>query len=83
MTPWWRKHPRAGRVCETCGGIRDVHRGMCRKCRRARPAGEAPGHVGETPGHVGTPGAPAKDPLPAAPGLEPSHSRPWVRRGGG
>lgn len=75
MTPWWRKHSRADQVCESCGASLDVHKGMCRKCRHARRAGEGPGHMGPSV-------HPGNDPLPESPELEPSHARPWVQRGG-
>lgn len=77
MSPWWRRHRRTEmKICERCGAVEDVHRGLCRHCRSQLLAAETPaGSGGDTP--------PAADLPPHPPSVEPPHDRPWVHRGAG
>lgn len=75
MSPWWHKHSDRTPHCARCKGTEDVHRGLCRACRARLTAEETPGGPVEV--------TPFEEDVPRAPSLEPSHSRPWVHRGGG
>ena len=55
------------KVCRICGSNEDIHRGLCRRCRRSDQAQR------DT----------ERERHPKEPRLEPPHARPWVHRGSG